>query len=115
MAELQGFEDWESNPQGKRIDVSWSTLQGLDRHLERYRNSPVMHQGVPDKYRPLHLVDGVAAPFPGPTKKLKEPRLRPRAGGNKETSAAEGAEAANGGGGDDNGDDEHESEDEVPD
>lgn len=116
MQDLQGFDGWETNPAGKQIDVSWSTLQGLDRHLERYRNSPVMHESVNDAYRPMHLVNGVAAPFPGPTKKLKEPRLRPRSGGNKEAPAVEGAEAANGGGGEDNGgDDEHESEDEVPD
>jgi len=118
MTELQGFSSWETNPQGEQIDISWSTLQGLDRHLERYRNSPVMHQGVADKYRPLHLVNGVAAPFPGPTKKLKEPRLRPLAKGtdDKEAPAADAAEAANGAGGDENGgDDEHESEDEVPD
>jgi hypothetical protein len=73
IARFQGMETEES----KTLEVCWSEmLQGLDAHVERYRNSPVMHADVPDEYRPLLLQAGVSIPFPEPTQKIKAPRLR---------------------------------------
>jgi hypothetical protein len=68
-----GFQDW---PIGiKRVcDVGWSDVQGLEAHVERYRNSPVMHDGVPDEYKPVLFVGSERVPFPKPTKKIRPPR-----------------------------------------
>jgi len=55
--------------------VSWSQpLRGLEAHVDRYRNSPLMHALVPDTYRPLLFRDGQRIAFPPPTKKIKAPR-----------------------------------------
>ena len=42
-------------------------------HVERYRNSPVMHRSVPDEYEPVIFKNGVRKNFPRPTKKVKAP------------------------------------------
>lgn len=60
----------------KEFEVSWSTVQGYLAHIERYRNSPVMHQVVPDDFKPVLFVDGQQVPFPEPTKPIPEPRKR---------------------------------------
>jgi len=49
-------------------------LQGLEANIERYRNSPTMHELVPDAYRPMLFVNGQQVAFPAPTKKIKPPR-----------------------------------------
>jgi len=60
---FEGFSNWKV-PSEKVCTVTWSSpTQGLEAHMERYRNSPVMHQGV--------RVD-----FPPPTKPLKTPKVR---------------------------------------
>jgi len=58
----------------EQCEVSWSDLQGLHAIIEKYRNSPVMHPSVPDECKPMLFVDGSAAPFPAPTKKISKPR-----------------------------------------
>lgn len=63
----------------KECEVSWSTVQGYPAHIERYRNSPVMHHLVPDDFKPLLFVDGKPVPFPEPTKRIREPRNWKRA------------------------------------
>lgn len=71
-----GFGNWmvESD---RMAEVSWSEpLQGLQEHVERYRNSPMMHESVPDDFKPMLFSDGVRVPFPPPTKRLKAPRVR---------------------------------------
>jgi len=74
--EFQGFASWDVASQ-KVCDVSWSNMhQGLAAHIERYRNSPVMHESVPDEYKPAVYSKGQRAVFPGPTKKLRVPRIR---------------------------------------
>lgn len=76
MQELPGFRDWPVASQ-KVCAVSWSDpLQGLDQHIERYRNSPVMHEAVPDLYRPILLDGGARQPFPPPTKRIRAPRMK---------------------------------------
>lgn len=67
---FDGFSKW-SIPSKKVCRVSWSVPhQGLEEHVERYRNSPVMHESVPHEYKPLIFVDGVCQPFPPPTRSI---------------------------------------------
>jgi len=71
---LDGFSSWVV-PSAKACNVSWSQPhQGLEEHVARYRNSPLMHECVPDEYRPVLLSGGARVPFPPPTKKIKAPR-----------------------------------------
>jgi len=74
---FHGFSRWfyESS---KVCEVSWAhPHQGLEEHVERYRNSPVMHQCMPDEYKPMLFKSGVRMPFPLPTKAIRAPKLRP--------------------------------------
>jgi len=76
-AHFQGFTGWQP-PCDKVADVTWSgTHQGYEQHVNRYRNSPVMHETMPDECKPIVLKDGVRADFPPPTKILRPPRIRP--------------------------------------
>lgn len=73
---LMRFDAWET-PSQKVLDVCWSEpSQGLEAHVERYRNSPVMHADVADKFKPLLFQDGNIITFPGPTKRIRPPRLK---------------------------------------
>lgn len=59
------------------LHATWSDAQqGLADHVERFKNSPVMHIDVPDKFRPLLLSGGTCVAFPEPTKKIRRPRIR---------------------------------------
>lgn len=70
---LNGFSRW-TLPSYKVCEVSWSgPYQGLAAHIRRYRNSPLMHEDVPDEYKPVVLLDGIRAEFPPPTKRLRAP------------------------------------------
>jgi len=70
---FDGFCNW-AIPTAKVCQVSWSgPHQGLTAHVERYRNSPVMHKSVRDDYKPVIFANGVRQPFPSPTKKIKAP------------------------------------------
>lgn len=74
---FDGFADW-GVPCSAAGSVCWSSMmQGYEAHVEKFRNSPVMHQAVPEEHRPLIFKSGVQVPFPGPTKKVKAPRVRP--------------------------------------
>lgn len=80
-ASFQGFARWRV-PSRKTCDVVWSgPVQGLQAHTERYRNSPVMHDSVPDEYKPAVFVDGIRVPFPAPTKRIRPPRVRRNSAG----------------------------------
>lgn len=71
---FQGFCSWEHNSE-KRCQVACSEgLQGLEAFVERYRNSPVMHESMPDEFKPVLFSDGVRVPFPPPTRKIRKPR-----------------------------------------
>ncbi|CAE6970087.1 ML4 [Symbiodinium sp. CCMP2592] len=70
---FDGFVGW-SLPTSKVCQVRWSgPHQGFEAHVERFRNSPVMHRSVPDQYKPVIFKDGVCKPFPRATKKVKAP------------------------------------------
>jgi len=78
MRHFQGFCDWKVRNE-KVCNVDWSgAVQGLDAHMERYRNSPVMHHSVPDEYKPAVFVDGCRVAFPSPTKLLRPPHTSHR-------------------------------------
>ena len=66
-----------SVPTRKACSVSWcEPNQGLGANIDRYRNSPVMHDAVPDEYKPIILESGARVPFPPPTKAIRAPRAR---------------------------------------
>lgn len=76
---LHGFSGWCVEGM-EPLDVSYSDLQGLEVHVERYRNSPVCHPDVPAEYKPLLLAGGRPVSFPAPTRKIKAPpALKPQA------------------------------------
>jgi RNA recognition motif-containing protein len=86
MDKLQGFSDWQI-PSIKVLTVVWSNPhQGLHAHVERYRDSPVMHEEVSDEFKPMLLENGVRVDFPPPTKRLKPPRVRKASGLEQGTS-----------------------------
>jgi len=73
---LQGFHEWVSDST-KDCEVSWAhPHQGVQEHVERYRNSPVMHPTMPKEYKPMVFENGEQIPFPQPTKAIKAPKLR---------------------------------------
>lgn len=73
---FEGFCNWNV-PSQKVCEVVWSgPVQGLSNHTERYRNSPVMHDSVPDEYKPVVFIEGKRVRFPAPTKKIRPPRVR---------------------------------------
>jgi hypothetical protein len=73
---FEGFNAWQL-PSQKVLSVRWSSpLQGFEAHVERFRNSPVMHAGVPDEHKPVVFSNGSRVPFPAPTKTLQAPRAR---------------------------------------
>jgi hypothetical protein len=70
-----GFTKW-AFPSRKVAEVAWSNPnQGLAVHIERYRNSTVMHPSVCDEYKPALFANGVRVPFPVPTRIIKAPQL----------------------------------------
>lgn len=74
MRHFHGFVRW---PMASRrpCSVGWSDpYQGFDANVARYRNSPLMHELVPDSYRPVTFSKGVRVEFPAPTKTVKAPR-----------------------------------------
>eukprot|EP00435_Cladocopium_sp_Y103_P040227 s2780_g10.t3 len=80
---FDGFSNW-SLPSRKVCYISWSgPHQGLEAHIDRYRNSPVMHPDVGDECKPLIFKDGVRVMFPPPTKSIRPPRVRKRTDSNQ--------------------------------
>lgn len=76
MEHLHGFKRWDTSTP-KVCDASWScTMQGLQAHVQRFRDSPVMHESVPECFKPMILKNGVHQPFPPPTKSLRAPRIK---------------------------------------
>merc|ERR1711972_1280490 len=73
---FNGFSQWII-PSKKRCTVRWSSPhQGLQSNIDRYQNSPIMHEAVPDEYKPMLFVDGIATPLPENTKKMRAPRIK---------------------------------------
>jgi len=75
---FQDFTDWGMGSE-KACTVTWGDpYQGLDAHVERYQNSPVMHHSMPDEWKPIILKAGQRIPFPAPTKNIGAPKMRRR-------------------------------------
>jgi len=73
---FEGFSRW-ALPSRKVCGVTWSgPHQGLEAHVARYRQSPVMHPSVPEECQPLIFVSGQRVPFPAPSRDPKAPRMR---------------------------------------
>jgi len=73
---FEGFSDW-AIPSRKICTLCWSDpCQGLDQNVERYRNSPVMCESVPEQHKPAVFSQGAQVEFPAPLKRLRPPRLR---------------------------------------
>eukprot|EP00929_Paragymnodinium_shiwhaense_P052483 TRINITY_DN26293_c2_g1_i1.p1 TRINITY_DN26293_c2_g1~~TRINITY_DN26293_c2_g1_i1.p1 ORF type:complete len:508 (-),score=124.15 TRINITY_DN26293_c2_g1_i1:76-1599(-) len=75
---FDNFSSWVI-PSRKHAGVSWSNPhQGLHSNIERYKNSPVMHEAVPEDFKPclFNASTGEQIPFPISTKKLRIPRVR---------------------------------------
>jgi len=76
LVKLNGFRDW-GVPSECICETSRRTnRQGLDAHVEWYRNSRIMHASVDDEYKPAVFRNGSRVPFPPPTKSFRAPRLR---------------------------------------
>lgn len=68
---FSGFSSWEVRSR-KVVEVTWSTPnQGLSVHIQRYRNSTLMRDDVPDEWKPALFSDGVRIPFPTPSQAPK--------------------------------------------
>jgi hypothetical protein len=71
---FSGFSNWGATS-GKICQVTWSDrIQGLQAHVERYRNSAIMHKSIPEEYKPMIFINGVQMPFPHPTKTIHTPQ-----------------------------------------
>jgi len=76
ISHFEGFCRW-SVESTKMAEITWSSpTQGLDAHVERYRSSPVMHEAVPDNFKPAMFNAGHRVAFPAPSKSIKMPRMR---------------------------------------
>lgn len=75
QAKFQGFSQWPVSSENI-CEVKWSETQGLVAHIDRYRSSPLMHEGVADECKPAVFAGGARAPFPPPLKQLRAPRIR---------------------------------------
>lgn len=77
---FQGYDKWKV-PSKKAVDVMWGDpYQGKDAHVNRYRNSPVMHESVHEEHKPMIFENGEQVTFPPPTKKIRQPRIKRRCG-----------------------------------
>lgn len=72
FAKFDGFSAW-GMPTRKVARLFWSEQQGLAANVEKYRNSNVMHEDVPDHFKPLLFLNGELARFPPPTRALQPP------------------------------------------
>lgn len=74
-SKFQGFSQWPV--QSENIcEVKWSETQGLTAHIERYRNSPLLHEDVADECKPALFTGGIRVSFPPPLKPVRAPRIR---------------------------------------
>mmetsp|Transcript_41259 Transcript_41259/g.76762 ORF Transcript_41259/g.76762 Transcript_41259/m.76762 type:complete len:397 (-) Transcript_41259:146-1336(-) len=87
MEVFQGFGSWTCDSE-KVCEVSWAhPHQGFQEHVERYRNSPVMHAATPEEYKPMIFANGQRVPFPAPTKAIRAPKLKHNPSGGPGTDA----------------------------
>merc|ERR1719433_3385 len=54
-------------------EVRWGLHHCKSKHVERYRNSPLMHPKVPDDYKPMVFEHGKKVDFPKSTRPVQFP------------------------------------------
>jgi hypothetical protein len=67
---------WRSDSKEIKLEAAWSETQGVNSFVQRYRDSPLMHESLEDALKPAMFKQGVRIAFPSPTKPIKAPRLR---------------------------------------
>jgi len=73
---FNGFRDWNM-PSDRICEVAASDkFCNLDDYIEGYRNSPIMHESVEERFKPVRFENGQRIPFPQPTKQIKAPRCK---------------------------------------
>lgn len=75
---FHGFDDWGVFSEKACDAYGNAAHQGIEANIERYRNSPMMHEAVPDEFRPALFLNGARVPFPPPTRRLRAPDFRRR-------------------------------------
>ncbi|CAK0806402.1 unnamed protein product [Prorocentrum cordatum] len=68
---FNGYNGW-SGSSTKVCQASMSHTQGLTANIERYRNSPVLCDAVPDIFKPALFMGKRQVPFPEPTRKFSQ-------------------------------------------
>jgi len=75
-AHFSGFSDWKV-ASDRVCELSFSEkFNSLDDRIESYRNSPIMHDSVEDRFKPVLFEHGQRVPFPEPNKTIKAPRCK---------------------------------------
>jgi RNA recognition motif-containing protein len=67
--EGQRLADSPSSWSAKKCEVTWARIQGLERNVRHYKNSPINE--LPWEFRPCLFDRGVLISFPGPDKPVK--------------------------------------------
>lgn len=69
-------DEHDGSDSSDKWTCQWSNCQGWDANVERYRNSPLMHETVPQDCKPA-VFDGYGKQtvFPEPTKRIPKPRI----------------------------------------
>merc|ERR1712151_1309515 len=68
------FREWNM-PSDNICAVTVSDkFSNLDDYIKGYRDSPVMHESVEERFKPVLCENGQRLPFPEPTTKIKAPR-----------------------------------------
>jgi hypothetical protein len=71
-----GFSDWRM-PSDRVCEVCWSDVaQGSQENIRKYRDSPMMHESVDDRFKPVLFEHGRRKAFPEPTKTIRAPRSK---------------------------------------
>jgi len=87
LEHFEGFSNWSCSSDNL-CEVDWnSPHQGLETHVERYRNSPLMHSSIPEAFRPVMFKNGVRVEFPAPTTRIRAPRIRHQKPGKDQAQA----------------------------
>merc|ERR1712079_746243 len=53
MQKFQDFGDWGLEEEQPKAETQWGQRHGKKTHIQRYRDSPLMHPRVPDEYKPV--------------------------------------------------------------
>lgn len=70
---FEGFDQWSGGSKKVcTVDTS-KEHRSLTALIQHFRDSTVMHEAVPDEFRPVLLENGVHVPMPPPTRCLKRP------------------------------------------